>query len=379
MCLRQRQSGMYGGPRSKVFLTQKLAQRLENPDDLTPLTDPNFVTQTLASMPIASAQPNEKPWPGLGIRTDVLVLPNAHQDPVETLATVDSGRPEALAQGAADQYQAPPVSADPAQASFVASPDNSANQGEFSSPNRPSIMSRGRVSRRGDEDGYDNTGMFRGKSALYRLTIRSAAYFVRNHAASPPSVPRDGKPASRKVSSEIPPFVDARSQERENFGAALPTPLGDRDAFYTPSETPAGFPAPARVGSPAVGANGVNGPRTIAAGAFRRNKPTPALASGPAAAAGVAGQAEGSPSGSPRHSQQFGSPHVSQQSYTPVQLASADQQYGQGQEGQAGVSGVDPSLGLGAALPPPPPAYGAYDDALDAAGQGESDDDRQLR
>lgn len=365
----------------------KLAQRLENPDDLTPLTDPNFVTQTLASMPIASAQPNEKPWPGLGIRTDVLVLPNAHQDPVETLATVDSGRPEALSQGAADQYQTPPVSADPAQASFVASPDSSANQGEFSSPNRPSIMSRGRVSRRGDEDGYDNTGMFRGKSAFYRLTIRSAAYFVRNHAASPPSVPRDGRPASRKVSSEIPPFVDARSQERENFSTALPTPAGDRDAFYTPSETPAGFPAPARVGSPAVGANGVNGPRTIAAGAFRRNKPTPALASGPAAAS-VAGQAEGSPSGSPRHSQQFGSPHVPQQSYTPVQLVPADQQFSQGQDGQVASSGVDSSLGLGAALPPPPPAYGAYEDAPDAGehlqrgyavGQGEYEDDRQLR
>lgn len=114
------------------------------------------MTQTLASMPIASAQPNEKPWPGLGIRTEVLVLPNAHQDPVETLAAVDSGRPEALAQ-APEQYQTPPVSADPTQASFVSSPEI-AQQGDFSSPNRPSIMNRGRVSRRGDEDGSDNTG-----------------------------------------------------------------------------------------------------------------------------------------------------------------------------------------------------------------------------
>ncbi|GHJ83980.1 hypothetical protein NliqN6_0382 [Naganishia liquefaciens] len=348
--------------------------RLENPDDLTPLTDPNFVTQTLASMPIASAQPNEKPWPGLGIRTEVLVLPSVHQDPVETLATSDSGRPEALVRGP-EQYQTPPVSADPAQVSFVASPNSSLNQGEFSSPNRPSIMSRGRVTSRGDEDGNDHT-----------------AYFVRNHAASPPQMPRDGKSVTRGMSGEIPPFTDARSQERENFGAVLPTPAGDRDAFYTPSETPMGIPAPARVGSPAVHGNGVSGPRTIAAGAFRRNKPTAALASGPPVV-DVAGQAERSPSGSPRHSQQFGSPQVPQQSYTPVQLAATDaynQQYAPGQESQVGASGsgVDPSLGLGAALPPPPPAYSTNEEAPGAgdqlergyaAGQGEYEGDGQLR
>lgn len=225
---------------------------------------------------------------------------------------------------------------------------------------------------------------FRG--SLVAHANRPTAYFVRNHAASPPSMPRDGKHASRKVSSEIPPVVDARTQERENFGAGLPTPAGDRDAFYTPSETP-GIPAPARVGSPAVGGNGIGGPRTIAAGAFRRNKPTPAIASGPTAIA-----TEGSPLGSPRHSQQFGTAQASQQNYTPVQLADANgQTTGQGGAAEGGFSdpGVDPSLGLGAVLAPPPPAYGAYEDAPDSAyaadqsqrgyGQGEYDDDRQLR
>jgi hypothetical protein len=199
-------------------------------------------------------------------------------------------------------------------------------------------------------------------------------------------MPRDIKPVNRKVSGEIPPFTDARAQERENFGAGLPTPAGDRDAFYTPSETPAGISAPARVGSPAVGGNGVSGPRTIAAGAFRRNKPTPAIASAPQTA-----QAEASPSGSPRQSQQF-APAQPQQSYTPVQLAPADgsEQYatsqGQvtGDNVQVSDPGVDPSLGLGAVISaPPPPAYGAYDDAPDTyANQGqrdEYDDDRQLR
>lgn len=200
-------------------------------------------------------------------------------------------------------------------------------------------------------------------------------------------MPRDNKPVNRKVSGEIPPFVDARAQERENFGAGLPTPAGDRDAFYTPSETPAGIPAPARVGSPAVGGNGVAGPRTIAAGAFRRNKPMPVVASGP-----VASQADGSPSGSPRQSQQFGSTHP-QQSYTPVHLAPADstEQYATshghvaGDSAQVSDPGVDPSLGLGAVISAPaPPAYGAYDDAPDTyeANQGqrsEYDDDRQLR
>lgn len=104
-------------------------------------------------MPIASAQPNEKPWPGLGIRTEVLVLPNAHQEPVKTLAAVDSGRPEDFTQ-AANQYQTPPVSADPSQASFVTSPESAAEPGDFSSPGRPGIMNRGRVS----SPRIDNTG-----------------------------------------------------------------------------------------------------------------------------------------------------------------------------------------------------------------------------
>lgn len=225
------------------------------------------------------------------------------------------------------------------------------------------------------------------------------AYFARNHAASPTAMPREIKTSMKKSSGDIPPVTDSVARERENFGAGLPTPGVDREAFFTPSETaPSMIPAPARVGSPAVGStNGVNGPRTIAAGAFRRNKPTPAIASGPGAAYNnaMAGSG-GSPSGSPRVSEQYGFAQPAQQSYTPVQLPTNDtfgQQFSTSQapaesnDIQVHDSGVDASLGLGAALPPP--AYGnshrdvPVDDIYAEHGsqhnQGVYDDDRQLR
>lgn len=206
-------------------------------------------------------------------------------------------------------------------------------------------------------------------------------------------MPREPKSASKKSSGEIPPVTDSIARERENFGAGLPTPGVDREAFYTPSETaPAMISAPARVGSPAVGSNGVNGPRTIAAGAFRRNKPTPAIASGPGATYNNAmAGASGSPLGSPRV-EQYGFAQPAQQSYTPVPLPTADtfgQQSNAAHNNHVDVhdSGVDPSLGLGAALPPP--AYGnahhdaPVDDVYAEHGsqqnQGVYDDDRQLR
>ncbi|KAJ9123623.1 hypothetical protein QFC24_003839 [Naganishia onofrii] len=225
------------------------------------------------------------------------------------------------------------------------------------------------------------------------------AYFVRNHASSPNSIPREPKtlPANPEV-SEIPPVNDYREQEREAFSAGLPTPAGDREAFYTPSENVTGsLAAPARVHSPAIGsANGTGGPRKIAAGAFRRNKPTPAIAAAPV------GRSEASPSGSPRHSQQYASPQIAQQTYTPVQVSSGDypaepnsnhQREAALDETHFSDPGVDPALGLGSPLPPP--AYGnshsdaAVDDAYaDATQQGyqqsqlvarDTDDGQQLR
>ncbi|KAJ9120252.1 hypothetical protein QFC22_003152 [Naganishia vaughanmartiniae] len=189
------------------------------------------------------------------------------------------------------------------------------------------------------------------------------AYFVRNHASSPNSIPREQKTLpSNPEFSEIPPVNEYREQEREAFGAGLPTPAGDREAFYTPSES-----APARVLSPAIGStNGTGGPRKIAAGAFRRNKPTPAIAAGPAASSTI--RSQGSPSGSPRHSEQYASPPIAQQSYTPVHVSSGDysgEPYNHHQRDAAlddthfSDPGVDPALGLGSPLPPPPPAYGS--------------------
>lgn len=166
--------------------------------------------------------------------------------------------------------------------------------------------------------------------------------------------------------SEIPPVNEYRETEREAFSAGLPTPAGDREAFYTPSENvPGSLSAPARVLSPAIGStNGTGGPRKIAVGAFRRNKPTPAIAAGPAAL--PAGGSDGSPSGSPRHSQQYTSPQIAQQSYTPVQVSSSDSaepysnHHRETAQDETHFSdpGVNPALGLGSPLPPPPPAYG---------------------
>jgi hypothetical protein len=127
-------------------------------------------------MPIASAQPNEKPWPGLGVRTEVLVLPNVSGEAVETLAAIDSGRPDTYVPSAHDNAaQTPPVSASSAQPSFVTSPPMPSQQQEdaYSSPSRPSIMSRGRVSRRGDDSGSDNGYSYgydtTGKCAILQL------------------------------------------------------------------------------------------------------------------------------------------------------------------------------------------------------------------
>ena len=72
------------------------AQRLEKPSDLSPLTDPNFVYMTMSTMTESqgktvdgkptlthrsSSRTTGRPWPGLGKRTEVLVLP------LETTAT----------------------------------------------------------------------------------------------------------------------------------------------------------------------------------------------------------------------------------------------------------------------------------------------------
>lgn len=238
--------------------------------------------------------------------------------------------------------------------------------------------------------------------ARTQLTSIFPAYFVRNHVSSPTAPPREPKTFSgRKSSGEIPPVTDSLARDRENFGAGLPTPAGDREAFYTPSETaPSMIPLQARVGSPAAGStNGVNGPRTIAAGAFRRNKPTPAIASGPGStsSSAVTGST-GSPSGSPRHSGQYGSA-AAQQSYTPVQLPpnettehhfAGSHMQGASNDVQINDPGVDPSLGLGAALAPPAYGHSHHDAPVDDVyaadhtqqtppGANGYDDDRQLR
>jgi len=54
-------------------------QKLDQPQDLSPLTNPNFVAQALTRMGDTAKQSCEKvqgkPWPGLGRRVEVMSLP----------------------------------------------------------------------------------------------------------------------------------------------------------------------------------------------------------------------------------------------------------------------------------------------------------------
>lgn len=134
------------------------------------------MTQVLASMPIASAQLNEKLWPGLGIRTEVLMLPSPSGDAGNASLHTAPNQPnhaETVMRDAAPQFTTPPSSAGAANSTFATPPPVSGSREEdtYESSNRPSIMNRGRMSRRGDDAGaddgynygYDNTGkLFRG-------------------------------------------------------------------------------------------------------------------------------------------------------------------------------------------------------------------------
>ena len=55
-------------------------QKLDQPHDLSPLTNPNFVSQALTRMGDSALQSCEKvqgkPWPGLGRRVEVMTLPH---------------------------------------------------------------------------------------------------------------------------------------------------------------------------------------------------------------------------------------------------------------------------------------------------------------
>ena len=55
-------------------------QKLDQPHDLSPLTNPNWVSQALTRMGESALQSCEKvqgkPWPGLGRRVEVMTLPN---------------------------------------------------------------------------------------------------------------------------------------------------------------------------------------------------------------------------------------------------------------------------------------------------------------
>jgi hypothetical protein len=55
-------------------------QKLDQPHDLSPLTNPNFVSQALTRMGDSAQSSCEKvqgkPWPGLGRRVEVMSLPH---------------------------------------------------------------------------------------------------------------------------------------------------------------------------------------------------------------------------------------------------------------------------------------------------------------
>ena len=141
-------------------------QRLESQDDLSPLNDANFVTQVLSSMPVASSSANGKPWPGLGVRRDVLMLEQSKMS--------DTQQGSSLEQSEANRSSILPFI--PPTTPLVDDERDSPTHhqlttSELQAQTKTSIMDRPRGVRRGGDPagdgtaggfnyGYDNTGRY---------------------------------------------------------------------------------------------------------------------------------------------------------------------------------------------------------------------------
>lgn len=92
----------------------EVKHHLETPSDLNPLTDANFVSRILPGLAPRQSE-NGKPWPGIGLRKEVLILPTATQSAhdsslhstssVNKTKIIDRARPIPRSGGYDDGYE----------------------------------------------------------------------------------------------------------------------------------------------------------------------------------------------------------------------------------------------------------------------------------
>lgn len=164
-------------------LTDLNRQRLETQDDLSPLNDANFVTQVLSSMPLASSSSSGKPWPGLGVKRDVLLLDQSRASRSQPQQQTDGDHQT--------QYQSSALPSIPATSPRADNEGGFATHhqlttSELQAQTKTSIMDRPRGIRRGGDPagdgtaggfnyGYDNSGQWQISSSLDQYPSNVAA------------------------------------------------------------------------------------------------------------------------------------------------------------------------------------------------------------